>query len=116
LNLGWWFMSGRPSPASPPLTKTKHPEMTFVNVEEPSLPEGETGLSESAFAKQIEGLVPCMPTVRITTPLNAILDELTHLAPAGRNGSTLRPSTGRNTHGFPRAGPCPGMPANLPAP
>jgi hypothetical protein len=35
-----------------------------------------------------------MPTVCIATPLNAILDELTHLAPVGRNGSTRRPSTG----------------------
>lgn len=87
-------MSGSVSSASPPLTTTKHPEMTFVNVEKSSLPEGETGVLESALAKQIEGLVPCMPTVRIATPLNAIPDELTHLTPAGRNGSNLRPSTG----------------------
>ena len=116
LNLRGASCLGRSRSASPPLTTTKHPEMTFVNVEKSSLPEGETGVLESALAKQIEGLVPCMPTVRIATPLNAIPDELTHLTPAGRMAPTSTFHGGCNTYRFPRAGPCPGRPDNLPAP
>ena len=48
-----------------------------------------------SLPKRIEGVVPCVPTVRVATLLNAILDELAHLLPVGRNGSTLRRPTGR---------------------
>ena len=42
---------------------------------------GREGRLRVSLAERIESLVPCMPTVRIATLLNAILDELTHLAP-----------------------------------
>ena len=86
-------MSGRPSSASSPLTKTKHPEMTFVNVERSSLPEERlVSPSQPWEANRRPRAMHADGTHR--EPPNAILDELTHLAPVGRDGSTLRPPTG----------------------
>src|SRR5829696_2426810 len=34
-----------------------------------------------SLPKRSDGVVPCVPAVRVATLLNAILDELTHLAP-----------------------------------